>query len=112
MAHVTVNINGRRYDIACDDGQEAHLIGLSRYVSKRVGELAAAVGGIGESRLLVMASLLMADELSDTHAELDGLRKSDHGATAHAAEAEETLAERINILAERIEVIADRLEQL
>ena len=65
MALVTVTINGRDYEIACDDGQEAHLSRLGTYVDKRIGELVAAVGQVGGARLLVMASLLLADELSD-----------------------------------------------
>ena len=64
MAQVDVAINGRSYQIACDDGQEAHLSQLGQYVDKRVRELVSAVGQIGDSRLLVMASLLIADELA------------------------------------------------
>ena len=39
MSKVAVTINGRKYDIACDDGQEAHLARLSQYIDKRVDEL-------------------------------------------------------------------------
>ncbi|HUC62484.1 MAG TPA: cell division protein ZapA, partial [Alphaproteobacteria bacterium] len=47
MAQVTVTINNRGYQIACDDGQEQHLVKLAGYVDKRVGELTAAMGQIG-----------------------------------------------------------------
>ena len=40
MAQVDVTINGRDYQIACDDGQEAHLVQLGEYVDRRVKELA------------------------------------------------------------------------
>ena len=46
MAQVTVSINRREYRIACDEGEEAHLSELARYVDKRVGELVEAVGQI------------------------------------------------------------------
>ena len=59
MAHVTVTINGRQYQVACDDGQEAHLSRLGKYVDNRVQELVAAVGQAGDARLLVMVSLLL-----------------------------------------------------
>ena len=82
MTLVTVTINGRDYEVACDDGQEAHLSRLGTYVDKRIGELVAAVGQVGEARLLVMASLLLADELSDAYSALELARSADAGATA------------------------------
>ena len=82
MALVTVTINGRDYEVACDDGQEAHLSRLGTYVDKRVGELTAAVGQVGEARLLVMASLLLADELSDAYSELEVACSADPRPTA------------------------------
>ena len=105
MAQVSVTINGRIYQIACDDGQEANLTRLADYVDKRVGELVAAVGQVGDDRLLVMASLLVADELSDAATRLDGMDDSDR------LRDEEALISNIDTLAERIENIAQRLEQ-
>lgn len=110
MAQVTVSILGRSYDVACDDGQEAHLSRLGTYVDKRINELVAAVGDVGEARLLVMVSLLLADELSDVYSELEVARSADAGATALLS-AEDALSANIENLAERIEVIAERLEQ-
>jgi cell division protein ZapA len=110
MAQVSVTINGRKYQIACDDGQEAHLSRLGSYIDKRIGELVAAVGQVGDARLLVMASLLIADELSDAYAELKALGKDERGAAGLGA-AEEAMAERIETLASRIEDIAARLEE-
>jgi cell division protein ZapA len=108
LAHVSVTINGRIYQIACDDGQEANLTRLADYVDKRVGELVAAVGQVGDDRLLVMASLLVADELSDAATRLDGLDGPDDTNRLHD---EEALIANIDTLAERIENIAQRLEQ-
>ncbi len=105
MAQVSVTINGRIYQIACDDGQEANLTRLADYVDKRVSELVAAVGQVGDDRLLVMASLLVADELSDAATRLDGLDDTNR------LRDEESLISNIDTLAERIENIAQRLEQ-
>lgn len=110
MAQVTVTINGRDYQVACDDGQEAHLARLGAYVDKRAGELVAAVGTVDDARLLVMVSLLLADELSDAYSELDAARTADQGVAAKMA-AEENLSVNIEKLAQRIENIAERLEQ-
>ncbi len=100
MAQVDVAINGRNYRVACDDGQEDHLRQLAEYVDRRVMELVESVGQIGEARLVVMASLLIADELSESFASLE----------AGDPEAEERLAQATDAVAERIEAIAAGLE--
>ena len=74
MAHVAVRINGRAYQVACEDGQEEHLEKLAAYIDQRVGELVREVGQVGDARLLVMASLIIADELADAYDELEELR--------------------------------------
>ena len=81
MAQVTVVINNRKYDIACDDGQEKHLTNLAQYVDGKVSDLVASVGQVGDARLLVMTSLLVADELSDVYSELSKINegKTDTG---------------------------------
>lgn len=110
MAHVTVTINGRQYQVACDDGQEAHLSRLGTYVDNRVRELVAAVGQAGDARLLVMVSLLLADELSDAYSELDSIRKKSEG-VARIIESEEKVSRALENVAERIEGIAAEIEQ-
>jgi cell division protein ZapA len=59
MAQVKMNINNRNYEIACDDGEENHVQQLGRYVDEKVTELATRIGQVGDTRLLVMAALLM-----------------------------------------------------
>lgn len=44
MAQVTVQVNGREYKLACDDGQEGHLSTLASYVDERVREIAQGAG--------------------------------------------------------------------
>lgn len=107
MGQIAVEVNGRRYQIACDDGQEAHLTRLGGYIDKRVSELVAAVGQIGDAHLLVMVSLLVADELSDAYAELESSRID--GAAARN-DLDERLAGAIESLARRIESVAERIE--
>ncbi|MCK5778755.1 MAG: cell division protein ZapA [Rhodospirillales bacterium] len=110
MAQVTVTINDRRYNVACDDGQEAHLSRLGAYIDRRVSELVAAVGQIGDAKLLVMVSLLIADELSDAYAEMETIKSGGKGAAAAAA-AETRLGESLEKISERIESIAESLER-
>ena len=109
MAQVSVTINGRIYDIACDDGQEEHVAGLASYVDDRVAELARSIGQVGDARLLVMASLLIADELVEAAREIQILK------TRSEAEVEEQVMAResdgIDALSSRLEELAARLER-
>ena len=113
MAQTAVRINGRSYPIVCDDGQEAHLAKLALFIDKRIEQLAAAVGRGDDARLLVMASLLVADELMDARAELQTARAGAGESPAMAAAAaEDTVARRIERIAARIEGLAGRLERV
>ena len=99
MPQGSVQINGRNYQIACDEGQEAHLARLGNYVDNRVRELVAAVGQVGDARLLVMVSLLLADELSDAYAELKIASSNDR--VAARLDREETLTSALESVASR-----------
>lgn len=115
MAQVDVTVNGRDYQIACDDGQEDHLAQLGEYVDRRVKELATTVGQVGDSRLLVMVSLLIADELAETHAELKEthaeLKKASTVAEnlVSAEQVEKKLVEIVDAAAARIETVTDSI---
>ena len=65
MSIVDVEVNGRTYQIACDDGQEAHLKDLSEKINDIVVGLVKTMGQVGDSRLILMAALLLADEIND-----------------------------------------------
>jgi cell division protein ZapA len=107
MAVVDVMVNGRTYPVACDDGQEDHLIDLAQYIDKRVAELAKTMGQVGDARLILMASLLVADELSEAVESADTLKQTlEERQEGSENEAEATFA----TLASRIENIAARLE--
>lgn len=110
MAQVTVTINGRKYPIACDDGQEAHLSRLASYVDNRMQELVAAVGQVDHTRLLVMVSLLVADELSDAYSELE-TAKSNGKTVADGEIDRDQYQQNISKFVRRIEHIAQALEQ-
>ena len=107
MAEVPITINGRTYQVACDDGQEVHLQELAEYVDQRVGDLAANVGQVGDTRLLVLASLVIADELAEAISDLDGRKGTTMG---KLAEAEEDLAAGLEAMANRLETVAAALE--
>jgi len=101
MAKVTLQINGHGYEFSCDDGQEPHLRGMAELVNRRMRDLAQGVGAVGEVKLLIMTALLLADELSDAYAQLEGRL------AVPAAESEAQMAE----VANRLERLASRLLQ-
>ena len=109
MGQVAVTINRRSYEVACDDGQEDHLVRLASYIDKKVAELVTSVGQIGDTRLLVMSALLLADELSEAYSELAALRGDDD--EVPDSPVNETLVTGIETLAQRVEDIAARLER-
>ncbi|MEQ8369686.1 MAG: cell division protein ZapA [Alphaproteobacteria bacterium] len=106
MAQVSITINGRAYEIACDDGQESHLQELGRYVDSRVAELSGALGQIGDARLLVMAGLLIADELGELR---DSLAAEDDNRAAAGAAHDQTVASGLAAAADRVNRLAARL---
>ena len=110
MAQVTVKINGYSYTVGCEDGQEQHLAGMANQVESRIESIRQLGGQSGEARLLVLAALLMADELHDMKAELEAARAA--GPTPAARKkAEGDSARRLSRLAARAEQIAADLEQ-
>ncbi|HSR55048.1 MAG TPA: cell division protein ZapA [Alphaproteobacteria bacterium] len=108
MGQVSIQVNGRNYDIACDDGEEEHVLRLGRYIDGKLAELVAQMGQVGDSRLLVMAALLIADELSDAYGKLEKTRT---GAEIDVSEVNGEAAHGISVLAERIDDIAAGLER-
>ena len=67
MPEIVVNINDQDYAIVCDPGEENHLKNLSSRIDDKVRDLTKKFGKIGETRLMVMASLLISDETHELH---------------------------------------------
>ncbi len=113
MAEVSVTINGRVYRMACDAGQEEHLMRLSKELDARIARLRESFGEIGDTRLTVMAALMVADEVSElrrrlrtAEQEIEGLNDARHAAAERIDANERALADVIESAAERIERIA------
>jgi len=116
MAQVNVTINGRHYRMACDDGQEGHLMRLAKNLDLRIDELRGKFGEIGDMRLTVMAALTMADQLADAdqhlrmlEAELMALQDARGVAADRAQATQVAIATAFNSAAERIEKVVKKL---
>jgi cell division protein ZapA len=118
MTQVSVTINGRQFRMACEDGQEGHLMNLARELDARIGALRSKFGEIGDTRLTVMAAITVADELAEAAARIKRLEEeiaalqsaqvatSDRNKAAQAA-----IASALGAAAERVESITKRLNQ-
>jgi cell division protein ZapA len=112
MGQVVVKVNGRDFSLSCADGQEARTRRLAQYVDAKIAEFAKIVGQVGEARLILMAALVITDELSDANEALqqERSRAQSAGPAGQPAEETQTAATGIRSMAERIESIAARIE--
>ena len=118
MAQVNATIAGRQFRLACEDGQEDHLLALAKDIDQRIADLRAKFGEIGDTRLTVMASLTVADELSEAlrkvrrlEEEIAALQDARVVASDRAKAASDAVVGAFNSAAERIEGIAKKLNQ-
>ena len=107
MGQVTLTIHGHSYGLACDDGQEERLHQLAAYVDERMGQIAKAGGASSESHLLMLTTILLADEVFDLKA---GVAKMGGDPEAMQKE-EELIVQAIDVLADRIDSIAERIHK-
>ena len=98
MAQVAITINGKDYSLACDDGQEERIRAAGALLSAGVGQLAVQMGRVNDLNLVVMAGVMLADDLMREQA----ARKQDE-----APDLEE-LAMALEYLADKVEAVASR----
>ena len=116
MAQVNATIAGRQFRLACEDGQEDHLLKLAKDIDARIDELRGKFGEIGDTRLTVMAALTVADELAETARKLRRLEEETVAlqdarvvASDRAKAASDAVVGAFNSAAERIEGITRKL---
>ena len=112
MAEITVSVNSRPFQVVCRDGEE-------KQVSQLAEDLAAHVAGIkkgneeaGDSHLLVLAGLVLCNDVRDLKRELEVVRQeiteaghSREALSVRVNEIEDVLSEALNAAAEKIEAI-------
>jgi len=118
VAQVNVSINSRQYRMACEDGQEDHLRQLAKDLDDRINSLRGQFGEIGDSRLVVMAALMIADDVVESGKKVRRLEQEiaalqdARGASADRTQATQTaLIAAFTSAAERIEGMAKKLNQ-
>jgi cell division protein ZapA len=117
MAQVSVSIDGKVYRMACDEGQEQHLEDLATRFDRYVTHLKSSFGEIGDQRLIVMAGIMVTDELAEQQKKLKGLesevetlRKTRDEALSKADRNDIALTTVLGEVTERIEKLAVKLQ--
>ncbi len=117
MPALRITIGGRECQVACDEGQESHLKHLARLLDERLSGLGAGPGKGNDAQLLMLAGLMLTDELEDAKRELTQLRNDIHNSsqsfeTNKQIELEAAIAATIHDIASRVEAIAGELERV
>ncbi|MCU0883186.1 MAG: cell division protein ZapA [Hyphomonadaceae bacterium] len=116
MGKVELEIHGRRYAIGCEDGQEGHIRRLAGHFGSKVAQLAAQVGEVGESRLFLMAALMIADELHEAQnqtakADAEAVNREAGRRVARAFAETARAADLFDQASERLEKLAATIER-
>jgi cell division protein ZapA len=118
MPQVNVEINGRKYRMACEEGQETHLLGLADRFNRHIDVFKGEFGEIGDNRLTVMAGIAVLDELADAERRIAQLQQdmaeltaAGEAISAEAEELEQRFAKRLNEAARKVEAIATAIDE-
>ena len=110
MAQVVVNVNDRPYTMQCDEGEEEHLSELAQLIDSEVTKLKRSFGQVGDTRLMLMAALVIADQLAaslikieDLEEEMAAMKQARLAANDRSISLERTVAERLSAAAVRLE---------
>jgi len=116
MGTVNATIAGRQFRLACEDGQEDHLQALAKDIDQRIIDLRARFGEIGDTRLTVMAALMVADEMTEMtrrmrqlEEEVAALKDARVMAADRARAASDAVVGAFNSAADRLEGITRKL---
>jgi len=118
MASVSVLINGKNYRMACDEGQEPHLVALAEKLDSYAQKLKGSFGEIGDQRLTVMAGIMVTDELVEMEskiktleAKITLLEESNSTATVEMNSSESAAAKQISEIADKVSGIVNKLNR-
>jgi len=117
MPEVNVEINGRRYRMACEEGQQKRLIALAERFNTQVEELKGAVGEIGDTRLTVMAGIAVVDELAEAEkriarleSEVAELTRAGHEIADELERTEQKFSAKLDDASRVLEAVASTLD--
>lgn len=110
MAEITIYINGRSYDISCDNGQEGRIVDLASYIDQRLQAISRSGNAYNEAHMMVLTSLVLADELFEARETQAAAPRVARQAAAPAAAAPAVSKEDESILLKTLEQLTKRIE--
>ncbi len=118
MVEVEVDIDGRKYRMVCNQGEEERILAIGNRFSTFVHELRQKFGEIGEHQITFMAAMMVTDQLVEAEYKLEKLEfqmqessKTEENLVRQFKAQEEIIATKINEAAEKIEGIVVGLNQ-
>lgn len=124
MPEETITIGGKSFEVACQEGEEHYLRSAAAMLDTEARALIEQIGRLPESRMLLMAGLMLADktagaedrvrvleaELAEAQAVIDALR-SQPRQRVEVPSVPAATVERFAELAARAVALADQLEE-
>lgn len=111
METVSVTIDGKVYRMACNKGQESHLIELAARLDQYIAHLKKNFGEIGDHRLSVMAGIMIIDEMEEIQRENKKLQEDYEALLRLHNERDRTMGRIVRNTTERIEKLTNQLLQ-
>lgn len=118
MPEVNVEIDGKKYRMACEEGQEEHLLGLAARFNDHVARMKHQFGEIGDNRLVVMSGIAVLDELAEAERRIEALKgdiveltNAGRELTLEAEDMERRFAKQLAEAARKIESIATAIDE-
>ena len=127
MPEVVIKIGGRGFDVSCQDGEEHYLHSAAKMLDDEAQTLAAQIGRLPETRMLLMAGLMLADKtagvedrlremqtrLEELQAELDALhaRPAPEPVRVEVPVVPQSVLETLAEVAARAESLASQVEE-
>lgn len=119
MPEVNVEIDGKKYRMACEPGQEQHLYQLAARYNQSINSLRGSFGEIGDNRLTVMAGIAILDELVEAEKRISQLKqdvadltRAGEGISIEAEEIEARFSKQLLEAARRLEAVATAIDEV
>lgn len=115
MAEVSITMNGRIYEISCDNGQEGRVVDLAAYVDQKLQQIARSGAAYNDAHLMVLTLLVMADEVFEEREGATSARPAARAPQpavqpAQTGKDDETLVKLLDQITKRVEGIASRVQ--
>ncbi|GAA3872059.1 cell division protein ZapA [Celeribacter arenosi] len=73
MPEIKINIGGREFEVACQEGEEHFLKSAAQMLDAEASVLSSQIGRLPENRMLLMAGLMLADKTAGLEEQMRAL---------------------------------------